>query len=202
LRAEITGQSDKKGSWGRPPFFVESRSGGRAAQLNRQCTSEYKIDPLRKKQRELLGYLPRQKIPPKSIEIWIGISTDEIQRMKDSRDKWQVNRWPLIEKRMNRWDCLRWLDRHGYPKPPKSACTFCPFRDNKSWREMRDNDPESWADAVQVDREIRDGMPGVDSQVFVHRSMKPLDQVDLRTAADKGQIEFGFIQECEGMCGV
>jgi hypothetical protein len=67
---------------------------------------------------------------------------------------------------------------------------------------MRDNDPESWADAVQVDREIRDGMPGVDSQVFVHRSMKPLDQVDLRTAADKGQIEFGFIQECEGMCGV
>jgi len=26
---------------------------------------------------------------------------------------------------------LRWLDRHGYPRPPKSACAECPFTDQR-----------------------------------------------------------------------
>ena len=71
--------------------------------------------------------------------------------MKPSFETWQVNRWPLIELGMTRQDCLRWLERHDYPIPPKSACIGCPFHSNAYWRHMRDHDPEGWTDAVSVD---------------------------------------------------
>jgi len=29
-----------------------------------------------------------------------------------------------------------------------------------------------------------------------------LSEVDLSTPAERGQKEFGFLQECDGMCGV
>ncbi len=47
--------------------------------------------------------------------------------MKPSFEDWQVSRWPLIEKGVTRQDCLRWLERHGYPTLPKSSCIGYPF---------------------------------------------------------------------------
>lgn len=166
---------------------------------NRQCTNKYKIEPMAKKQRELLGYKPRQRIPKGSVEVWIGISRDEDQRMKDARNSWQVNRWPLIESGMSRKDCLRWMAERQYPTPPKSSCLGCPFKSNNQWRELRETDPEGWRDACEVDAAIRHTRRLTQ---FMHRSLKPLDEVDLSTPAERGQIEFGFLQECDGMCGI
>ena len=165
----------------------------------RQCTNKYKIEPIAKKQRELLGCVPRQRVPVGSSEVWIGISTDEIQRMKGARNKWQVNRWPLIEAGMSRRDCLEWMRDRQYPTPPKSSCIGCPYKTNSQWREMRENDPESWADACEVDAAIRNSRRCTQ---FMHRSLKALSEVDLSTPAERGQVEFGFLQECDGMCGV
>jgi len=177
----------------RPPFFT---SGG--GMLRRQCTQDFKIAPIRKHVRELIGLKPGQR-GPKEIAViqWIGISTDEASRMKPSRDSYIKMRWPLIELGMSRTDCLNWMAKHGYPKPAKSACTFCPYHDNAMWRDMRDNDPESWADAVAIDATIRKG----DSQRwYLHRDLKPLDEVDLRTKEQAGQQSM-FNDECSGMCG-
>ena len=89
--------------------------------IRRQCTTDFKIVPIRRKVRKLAG-LTRKRSPTHAIvEQWIGISRDEIIRVKPSREAWQINRWPLIEKRMNRRECLAWLRRHDYPEPPKSA---------------------------------------------------------------------------------
>lgn len=164
----------------------------------RQCTNKYKIEPIAKKQRELLGYQPRQRIPVGSVEVWIGISTDEIQRMKDARNLWQVNRWPLIELGMSRRDCKAWMAEKGWGAP-KSSCIGCPYKTNAQWRAMRDADQVSWRDACEVDAAIRNTRR---HPQYMHRSLRPLDQVDLSTAVERGQIEFGFLQECEGMCGV
>jgi hypothetical protein len=187
---------------GRPPFFAINDDGG-PGPLKRQCTRHYKVDPIRKKVRELMGLRKGQRGPRiPVVEQWIGISLDEAIRMKPSRDAYIANRWPLVEKQMRRYDCLNWLERNGYPKPPKSACTFCPYRDSAGWRDMRDNDPASWRQAVEVDRHIRHNMPRVSkSQVFVHRSLKPLDEVDLSTSEERGQLNL-FLNDCEGMCGV
>lgn len=116
------------------------------------------IGMIRRKVRELVQ-LTRKRSPTFAVvEQWIGISLDEVIRMKPSREAWQRNRWPLIEERMTRRDCLAWLRECGYPDPPKSACICCPFHDNSRWRAMREHDEEAWRDAFDVDRAIRTGV--------------------------------------------
>jgi hypothetical protein len=178
------------------PFYTEEGGIGR-----RQCTREFKLEPLMRKQRELLGVQKGERVPKGTkVEVWIGISTDEASRMKPSWKKWQENRWPLIEAGMSRNDCLAWMEKNGYSKPPKSACIGCPYHDDKLWRDMRDNDPDSWADAVEIDRAIRNQGPlrGMRTLQYMHGSLKPLDQVEF--SADS-QLNL-FENECEGMCGV
>jgi hypothetical protein len=169
--------------------------------IRRQCTTDFKVVPIRRKVRALAG-LTRKRSPGNPVvEQWIGISRDEIMRVKPSRETWQVNRWPLIEMRMSRRDCLAWLRRNDYPEPPKSACIGCPFHDNARWRAMRDHDPDAWSDAIEVDRAIRTGLRGIRGEVFLHRSAVPLDEADLSTLSDHGQLDL-WPNECEGMCGV
>ena len=185
-----------------PPFFTSSPDGRGEGLLRRQCTSDYKVKPIQRKLRELAGYKPRQRIPADTVEQWIGISSDEIQRMKDAPEKWCNNRWPLIEQRMSRMHCLEWMRDHGYNElPKKSACTFCPYHDNATWRKMKAEDPESWDEAVMIDRSIRDGFAKTTQKLYVHRSLQPLDVVDLSDPAEN-QVTFSFMDECEGMCGV
>ena len=191
------------------PWHMRLPNGDRAMG-RRQCTSEYKIVPIERKVRELLGLAKGQRGPKEiAVEQWIGISLDEIQRMKDSSKHYIQHRWPLIEARMTRSDCLLWMERKGYPKPEKSSCIGCPYHSDQQWRELRDTMPDEWADAVLVDGIIRNGTPKQtmpDKPVmlgtqFMHRSLVPLDEVDLTTAADHGQQDM-FNNECDGMCGV
>lgn len=196
---------DGKGRAATPPFFTPGRD-GIAAPLRRQCTGHYKIEPIEIALKTKLGIAPRQRQPrePK-VELWIGISTDEIYRVKPAAQAWISRRWPLIEQKISRHDCLRWMERHGYPTPPKSSCIGCPYHGNDFWRELRDHAPEDWADAVKVDAAIRGGFKrksgGGTGNLYLHRSLKPLDKVDLSTAEDRGQLNL-FNNECEGMCGV
>ncbi|WP_042695968.1 hypothetical protein [Azospirillum sp. B506] len=169
--------------------------------IRRQCTADYKLVPIRRKLRELVGLAGRRSPKRPVVEQWIGVSLDESLRMKPSAEDWQVNRWPLVERRMTRRDCLLWLARHGYPEPPKSACIGCPFHSDAAWRRLRDGDPDAWADAVAVDRAIRTGFRGIRGEVYLHRSAVPLDEADLTTDADHGQLDL-WPNECEGLCGV
>lgn len=190
--------SPGSGRFAPPPFFTESDSVG-GGMLRRQCTREYKVDIIQKEIRRLAGFEPRQRIPEGHVEQWIGISTDEIQRMKDAPQKWCNNRWPLIEKRMTRYHCLDWMQKNYGKVPGKSACTFCPYHDNATWVDMKNNDPESWEEAVKVDEAIRDGFGKTDEKLFVHRSLVPLAEVDFTSPEDN---QLSFLDECDGMCGV
>lgn len=176
------------------PFYTAEGMG------RRQCTQEYKLKPIRKKLRELLGLKKGQHAKGHSVRMWIGISTDEAMRMKPSRDSFVENTWPLIDQGMSRQDCLRWFERE-YPgrRLTKSACVACPFHSYGDWREMKQNDTASFAEAVLFDRDIR--FKGKKEEQFVHRSCQPLDEVDFRNLEDLGQMNM-FNNECEGMCGV
>ena len=176
------------------PFFTKHGIG------RRQCTNDYKLEPIRKKIRDVMGLKPRQRAKDLICESWIGISLDEMQRIKESRDYYIKHRWPLIEKRMSRRDCLKWFDTH-YPgrKLAKSACIGCPYHSNDLWRDMRKNDPESFQEAIDFDKKIRKANQK-DLDQYVHQTLKPLDEVDFDTLEDKGQLS--FLDECDGMCGV
>ncbi len=203
LRENLLNAADGK-RWASIPAFtrtVDRRGNVSIGMIRRQCTTTAKIEPIRRKVRELAGLTRRRSPQHPVVSQWLGISMDEVVRMKQSREAWQVNRFPLIEKRMTRQDCLNWLRSHGYPDPPKSACIGCPYHANTLWRSMRDNDAAAWSDAVEVDRAIRTGLRGIRGEVFLHRSGVPLDEVDLSTAADHGQLDL-WPNECEGMCGV
>jgi hypothetical protein len=186
----------------RPPFFVEG--GG---MLRRQCTQDFKLAAIQKKTRELLGLVKRQRAPKVvSVIQWIGISTDEVGRMKPSRLPYVEHRWPLVENRMSRGHCIEWLQATVGRVAPKSACTFCPYHDDAAWLGMQLNDPESFADACTVDAAIRNGVSKggkslSTSRWFVHRTLKPLAEVDFAQRTGQSQQSM-FGDECEGMCGV
>src|SRR5210317_292964 len=140
------------------PFFTQAEITGKKGMLRRQCTADYKIIPIRKKIRELcnIGYgkhFPKDKY----IEQWIGISTDEIQRMKPARDKYIKNRHPLIELNMSRQDCINWMKKNEFPLPEKSACIMCPYHNDSYWHFMKTERPSEFADAVEFDKSIRTG---------------------------------------------
>ena len=187
------------------PIFIDSDSekGGMGI---RQLTKNFKIEPIEKKIRNLLGLKKGQRMPVGTqVETWIGISKDELIRAKESRTKWVTNRHPLIEKRMSRYECGLWF-KERYPDRTltRSACIGCPYRSNESWRNLRDTDEESWLDAIDFDQRLRSGTRngfGMPYPVYLHSSLKPLDLVDLSTDQDKGQLDM-FGEECEGMCGV
>jgi hypothetical protein len=176
------------------PYHVHD--GRRPRMTRRQCTSHFKLTPIRRKVRELAAGRP--------VEQWIGISLDEVHRMRDSGVGWVTNHYPLVEARLTRHDCLLWMERAGHPRPPRSACYFCPMHNTADWRDLRDNHPEAWAAAVAYDEGLRAGQfpaKGLESPRFLHYSGRPLAQVDLSTPAEHGQLDL-FGAECQGMCGV
>lgn len=203
LRADIEARTNSTGQrYASVPWHTYGRDGKRAMG-KRQCTKEYKLVPIARKQRELID-AKGKRLPAGAVEVWIGISLDEVGRMKPSREKWQSNRWPLLELRMTRGDCERWLARHGWTAP-RSACLGCPYKGNAEWRKLRDGDPAEWADAVAVDRMIRTGDQArrILREQFAHPSLTPLETVDLSTDVERGQgLLGGWTNECEGMCGV
>ena len=189
---------------GQPPFFVRNDEGDGTdlgGMLWRKCTTDYKINPIQKKIRTLLGYKPRQRVKKKARQGF-GISVDEAHRMRDSRVSWIDNYYPLVDLEMRRADCLSWMKEQGYPEPRKSACVGCPYHSNSTWAKMRRDYPDEFDDAVAFDAELRKGkLPGVKGNAYLHRSMLPLAEA-VNSTHDPDQIEMDFGQECEGMCGV
>lgn len=184
------------------PFFTRNQDGSEGKIRFRSCTKDYKILPIRKLQRRLGNIRRGQK--EVGIICWIGISLDEVHRMKPSRDPWNENRYPLIELRINRHECLHWMETKGYPKPPRSACVYCPYHGDNEWRRLKLEEPLEFAKAVKFEAEVQRAKAQSNNfrtVPYLHRQLVPLDQVDFSTDEDHGQqVMFG--NECEGMCGV
>lgn len=172
------------------PLFAKDPQTQKVSMLRRQCTREYKIAELQREMR-LMG--AKGSDP---FEVWIGISVDEAMRMKASRVKYTVHRWPLIEQRMTRHDCRIYLEKAGWDVP-KSSCIGCPFHTDHWWADLKQTSPEEFQDAVEFDRAIRH-LPRLHDETFLHNSALPLDEVIFD---DESQFDL-FGNECEGMCGV
>ncbi|MEU6016921.1 hypothetical protein ABZ826_23590 [Streptomyces sp. NPDC047515] len=189
------------------PLYIRGQGGGQGM-LRRACTSEYKVKPIKVQVRKMLGYPHPSPVPKGTfVEQWIGISSDESSRAARMSDDVQYmrSRFPLLlmQGGTGRWssvgwtraDCQRYLTANGFPETPKSACIGCPYTGNARWRQIRDQRPAEWADAVKFDGEIRhgnaraiaNGTP-LNGEAFLHRSRMPLDQapIDRVTAHEWG----------------
>lgn len=191
LRAALMTGNDQA----RIPFYV-----GAGGLAGRQCTRNWKIRPIRRKIRELLGKGPKGYIAPGSVESWIGISLDEAMRIKPSGCTFIHNRHILIEARMSRQACYTWLEERQYRIPPKSRCKYCPFQGNVGWASLKQESSE-WEETVEFDGWLREPaqVARFHGEVFLHHSRVPLAQADLTLPMGGPNL---FDNECEGVCGV
>jgi hypothetical protein len=184
------------------PVFGEMPDGEVVAALGRSCTADYKIRPIEKKIEEIANLKRGEK--ELKVTQWIGISYDEIQRMKESRKPWTQLRYPLIDLEMHRHHCKQWMKKNGYPEPPRSACYYCPFHSDKEWRRLKNEEPLFFKKAILFDQQIRELSKldrAMKMEAYLHRSCKPLGEIDFDNDEDKGQETWDFMSECEGMCG-
>ena len=190
------------------PYFSKNLETGKKGMLRRQCTADYKIKPVQQKIRQLLGYQKGERVAKDTkVEMVMGISYDEMQRMKINQIKYIENQYPLVEMGIRRHQCIEWLENNNYPRPPRSACTFCPFHSNAEWQEIKQNKKE-WEEVVMIDKMIRKQERHKDKiknehqmdELFLHSERKPIDEIDFRSAEEKGQ--YSLLDECEGMCGI
>ena len=94
--------------------------------------------------------------------------------MKDSRDRWITNRYPLIEVGMSPEATAltggppattgRWNAR---------PCVACPFQSRRRWVETKGRWPEMFAEAVEIDARLRDGLAFA-KEPYLHSLRLPL----------------------------
>ncbi|MFC5449181.1 hypothetical protein ACFPOG_12995 [Paenibacillus aestuarii] len=206
IREDLLSAAKHKTRSANPPLYLRNSDGSKAGLLPRGCTTEYKIEPIKKKTRELLGYKSKERLNNHIVIRWLGISTDEIYRMKTSNENWEVLHYPLIEKGMNRLDCVNWMTQKGYPIPPKSSCIGCPYHSDDIWRHIKINAPEEFKEAVEFEKAIqKHGLRGLNGTPFLHPSRVPLSLLDFTSQLDLFDLmanEDGFQNECEGICEI
>ena len=178
------------------PAFTKSKDGTREGMLRRQCTGEYKVAVVVKSVRQLYGLAPHKRMP--MTEFWLGITLDEIMRMKDSQLPRVTNIYPLIDRHFRRSDCFKWLDSNNFPTPVKSACFFCPYQSDSQWKRLKQKHPKSFKRAVEIDKRIRNSSnKGILEPIYLHRSRQPLGTIDFESQLDM------FDESCDGgYCGI
>lgn len=163
-----------------PAFTTES---GEIGKLPTYCSNEWK-------QRVMRRWANEQGV--KQADIWIGFTIDELRRVIQLTGKWQ-NRYPLIDRRMTRGDCIALVKRMGWPEPPRSSCWMCPNKPHHEWEWQRQNAPDDFKRAVEFEREIQLH----DEDVWLTDTGAPLAEADFSEPDDM------FTGRCDsGMCFV
>ena len=187
------------------PFFVLCKDGSYAP-VKRGCTTYYKIAQLKAVATRWFGVHKGKPHDGSSVEMWLGISSDEPQRLKCGPvqgQKWATYFNPLHEMRWHRADCQNYLAGLGI-HAQRSACVYCPFHSKREWRAVRQV-PEDWALAIEVDEALEHaanngGTMGFTSDLFLNREGKRLRDLDLAETSNPQQRMWD--NECAGVCGV
>jgi hypothetical protein len=128
--------------------------------------------------------------------MWLGMTIDEIQRVKPSQKGWVDNVYPLVDAGLTRAWCEAYLKTCDI-RPTKSACSFCPYRSRESWKMLAPADLQA---AIEYDRTIRHAREGL--LCYVHRDLIALEDAVSATPPLMlpGMMGETIDDECEGVC--
>ncbi len=173
------------------PVYTLKKNGKRG-QLLRQCTDRWKIQPVNK--------WIRANMNGSNVDLWLGITLDEVERAKLNPKKYITNVFPFLFllDRWRRGDVIDWLIGNNLDVPVKSSCTFCQFHDHSTWREIQTMNSEDWQKALLVDYIIRNKRPGY--LCYLTPERRPLPECDFRSQEEHGQLTIWETEECSGMC--
>lgn len=198
LRKRVSKKNGKAYQKNFVPSFGVSKS-GKDTMLPRKCTYDFKLIPIYQTLRKICNVKRGEK--EHKVTSLIGISLDELIRMKPAKYPFVKNVYPLVDARITRQGCLAWMEKNGYPQPPRSACVFCPYHSNVEWQRLKTEEPEEFQKAVDFERNLQETAKArnVKSVEYLHAKRIPLDQVAFK---DENQLDLPFGNECEGLCGV
>lgn len=138
--------------------------------LETYCSNEWK-------RRVIMRYC-RRELNIERCQNWLGISTDELNRVRTGPPAWFQPRYPLIfDVPKSRAACIELVRIMGWPPPPRSSCWMCPHQSDAEWRDLTDGDRQR---ALDFEREIQQR----DAGLFLHRSCQPLSMVEFDTLAN------------------
>ncbi len=140
----------------------------------RACTVDFKI-------KQVDRWLRSAGAVSSGAMVGLGISFDERLRVRypltDPETPWKQREYPLVDRCIDRAQCLEIIKRAGLPVPPKSSCWFCPYHSRQEWQDMRHAQPDLFGRAVALERLLNDRRAslGLD-RVYFSSKLKPLDQ--------------------------
>lgn len=139
---------------------------------NRTCTDRWKIQPIAKWLRGAGFTKDRPAL------MGLGISTDEAMRVRTDSGIAHVKiAYPLIDLKLSRKDCGVVIREAGLPIPPRSSCWFCPYHTVGVWDAMRRDEPEKFARAVALERQLSEKRAALGKDaIYLSSRAKPLDE--------------------------
>ncbi len=179
-----------------PAFFTEFSGRNTDGGCSRQpgfCSNEWKKRPI---ERYLNHRFGKAELSKRGVDLWIGMSFDEKNRVKYPAGKWQ-KRYPLFEAQVMRNQAIKIVRDYGLPEPPRSACWMCPNRHDDEWLWMQENVPEDFRLAMAFETALQSEF----EWLWLHRTGKPLETINFKaiSKSDK-QIDI-FDKYCDtGMC--
>ena len=96
--------------------------------MKRDCTSKFKIRPMRRFIREKFGKYEK-------FEMMIGFTAEEWHRISKSDVQYISNKYPMIKDKVTKIDCIKLLKKYKITAS-KSACKGCIFTKKKEWIKM------------------------------------------------------------------
>lgn len=174
------------------PYYTKNADSTQGI-ARRQCTNDYKIAVTRRATRKLGGGPNKTD---RRVQMLLGISWDEIQRMKSSDVAYIELEYPLIDLRWTRAECLHYLETRWNMTAPRSACIGCPFHGDSWWRNLQDDeldDVESFETTLQNTTQL-------DSVPYLHRSLQPIRTVVEQLRAQGTLFGADISNECGGSC--
>jgi hypothetical protein len=181
-----------------PPYWTKDPKTGKEGKLIQGCTKYYKIQPMDRAVRRLLE--DRFGISQKSgrvgehvVEKWIGFSSDEVPRIKPPSQKYTYFRYPLIEQGLDKAKVVGYFLKNNLPLPPRSVCNACFSNGLETYKEMHEKRPGDWQQAVAIDNAVRRGIPGVDRETFVSKTLLSLEELaKMGFVIGEGEDQDGF----------
>lgn len=149
----------------------------------RDCTSKFKIAPIRKFLRE--RFSKKQK-----FKMYIGITYDEYHRVRTSDVQYITNVYPFVDDKITRRGNKEILKRVGF-SAEKSGCKGCIFNKKSTWLKM------AIGNKTEFERHLRLDM---NNSRYPNITLNPNYPLQIIEKAARGQVFISGYDDLENTC--
>lgn len=102
--------------------------------FRRWCTRDFKVKPIHK--------FYKKQYKGCKVNEYLGIDAGETKRCRVAKEKFITKFYPLVDWKMDRLDCEKYIFEKKFPYVVKSGCYFCPFNSMTRWDYIKEKYPK------------------------------------------------------------